>query len=367
MTPPGAARIAYLVEYPTVSGGEQSLLTLLGHLDRDRFRPVVLGPGSGPLADELRKVCVPLVPDPGSEEARARCLREAGIDLVHANSLSMGCRSGPLSVCTGLPAVSHVRDIMRLGGIRKTALLQNRALIAVSRATALALTEQGIPADCVHVIPNGIEVLVHDRKKAGEALRNELGFAGECPVVGCVGQICLRKGQDVFLKAAARVAVEIPEVRFVVVGKRFSTKAESREYEEALHATANRPPLRGRVHFLGWREDALALMAGLSILAHASHQEPLGRVLLEALAAGTPVVATRVGGTPEIIEHEKTGLLVPKGDDRALAEEILRILRIEPLLRHMAAVGREHVVRNYNPHEMVSAIQSQYEGLLGSQ
>ena len=221
------------------------------------------------------------------------------MDLIHADSLAMGCRSGPLCAQCGVPAVAHVRDIMRLGSRRRADLARNRALVAVSRAVANALQAEGLPAERVRVIVNGVDPSIFPpRADAGRRLRQELGLPDDAPVVGNVGQIALRKGQDVFLDAAARVAAAQPDVHFVILGARFSRKAESRAFEEALHAAAARTPLTGRVHFLGWRADAADLIAGFSLLAHAAHQEPLGRVLLEAQAAGTPVAATAVGISP---------------------------------------------------------------------
>lgn len=358
-------RIAYLVEYPTVSGGEHSLITLLRHLDRKRYEPVVVGPARGPLAETLRSNNVRLIQDPDNPRARIRCLREEGIDLIHANSLSMGCRSGPLSRAVGVPALSHVRDIQRLGSDRKEALLQNQRLLAVSRATAGALVAQGIFPDLVRVIYNGIDAREFpSRVESGRRLRQELGIEGASPLVGNLGQICLRKAQDVFLKAAGRVAAAMPAVHFILAGARFSRKAESRAFEAALHAAAEESVLRGRVHFLGWRQDALAVMAGLDVLAHASHQEPLGRVLLEALAAGTPVVATDVGGTPEIIDAETSGLLVSRGDDEGLAAGILRLLGSDSLALGLADAGRDRVRRIFNPTQAAGSVQSQYEALL---
>ncbi len=360
-----SARIAYLVEYPTISGGEQSLFTLLKYLDRKRFEPIVVGPVQGSLAEALGARDVRLIQDPGDSRARVRCLREAGIDMIHANSLSMGCRSGPLSLAVGVPALSHVRDIQRLGRDRKEALTRNRRLLAVSRATAGALVDQGIHPDLVRVVYNGIDAREFpSRVDSGRRLRRELGIREAVPLVGNLGQICLRKAQDVFLKAARRVAAEMPDVHFLLAGARFSRKAESLEFETALHAAADVPVLRGRVHFLGWRKDAPAVVAGLDVLAHAAHQEPLGRVLLEALAAGTPVVATEVGGTPEIIEAGRTGLLVPRGDDEGLAAGILGILESESLAQSLANVGLDRVRRIFNPAQAAGSVQSQYETLL---
>jgi glycosyltransferase involved in cell wall biosynthesis len=360
-------RVAYWLEFPTVSGGERSLLALLERLDRRRFKPVAVAPTEGPLPRALRALDVPVAPDPGDEMKRSEWVRDQAIALMHANSLAMGCRIGPVSRRTGVPSVAHVRDIMRLGGDRRAALNLNRALVAVSRAVARALVAASVPGSRIRVIPNGIDPdAAAPRSDAGKRLRAELGLAMTCPVVGTVGQICLRKAQDVFLEAAAHLAREAPEVRFVIIGSRFSGKAESREFEAALVTRARRAPLAGKVHFLGWRDDAAELIAGLSVLAHPAHQEPLGRVLLEALAAGTPIVATDVGGTPEIVDHEDSGLLVPRGDARALAGGVKRLLNSGSLADHLARNGRARVRERFSPATMTRAVQSLYEEVLAA-
>jgi glycosyltransferase involved in cell wall biosynthesis len=110
----------------------------------------------------------------------------------------------------------------------------------------------------------------------------------------------MRKGLDTLLAAAGRIAGGQPNAHFLIVGQRYSQKQEAFEYEAALHAVASQPPLAGRVHFLGLRDDMPGLLNELALLVHAARQEPLGRVLLEAAASAVPVIATAVGGTAEI-------------------------------------------------------------------
>lgn len=358
-------RIAYWFEFPSLNGGERSCLAMLEHLDREHFAPVAVAPTEGPLADALRAAGVAVHPDPGGDLERIAWLRAERIDLVHANSLAMGCRSGPLGRQAGIPAVAHVRDIMRLGAVRREALGANRALIAVSDAAARALESEGLPAACIQVIRNGIDPHRPEAPPDPAArLRREMGWPADAPVIINLGQICLRKAQDVFLAAAAQVAAARPDARFLVVGARFSAKAESRAFETALHTTAAAPPLQGRVHFAGWRSDAIDLIAGATALAHAAHQEPLGRVLLEALAVGTPVVATRVGGTPEIVHNGVSGRLVPASDAEALAAALIETLENRAASRRFAAAGRERIREDFAPERATRAVSDLYRTLL---
>lgn len=356
-------RIAYLLEFATIAGGERSLLAFLGGLDRDRFTPVVVAPRREPLASALTALDVEHV---ASLEDAGAC------DLIHANSLTVGHRLGsnpPL----GVPTVSHIRDIMRLGAARRRGLAHHRALIAVSEATAANLVAEGLDRERIHVIRNGIRIDAPDRDRARQRLRTELAIAPDTALIANVGQICLRKAQDDFLAAARRVATRRANVHFVIVGERFSRKDESIAFERALHAAAEREPLAGRCHFLGWRDDAIDIIAASDVLAHTAHQEPLGRVLLEALALGTPIVATDVGGTREIIEHDNEGLIVPDGDVDSITRAIERLLpdggcnaTRSPTAERLAATGRDKARTTFSVERMCIDIMSLYDSILGS-
>jgi glycosyltransferase involved in cell wall biosynthesis len=144
--------------------------------------------------------------------------------------------------------------------------------------------------------------------------------------VGTIGQISLRKGQDLFVQAALAIAPELPHVHYLVVGQRLSEKAESRRFEEELRAVAE-GPLAGRLHLLGVRGDVAGILNELTLLVHPARQEPLGRVLLEAAACGVPIVATDVGGTREIFPPEdRAARVVAAGNASALAAAILDLL-----------------------------------------
>jgi glycosyltransferase involved in cell wall biosynthesis len=199
--------------------------------------------------------------------------------------------------------------------------------VAVSDAVADGLRGQGIPEERVIRIYNGVNPKSLRHNLRSGVIRKELGIAETSPLLGCIGQIAIRKGQDLFLDMAECLLKTQPDAHFLLAGARYSNKAESRDYESRLRERSKEPPLKGRVHVLGYRADAASLINDLTVVVVPSRQEPLSRVLLEALALGTPTVATGVGGTPEIIEHEKSGLIVPPGDPEALAGAATRLLQ----------------------------------------
>ena len=341
-------RVALLFEFPTLSGGERSLLAALDGIDRDRWACLALAPPEGRLARALHAAGVEIetlgrLADPLEVAA------EAGADLVHANSLSMAVRAGSVATrADSLPFTAHIRDIQRLGGDRRTALDRSSGLVAVSRAVQASLTKQGLDSTVVH---NGIAP-GPPRQPA------------DIPLVLGVGQISRRKGQDVFLAAAARLVERIPEVQFHVLGERWSRKPEAVEIDQALRRAATAGPLSGRLTLAGWVEDVRERMAGAALLLHTARQEPLGRVLLEAGACGLPVVASDVGGTREIVKDGVTGLLIPPDDPAAAAAACAALLEDADAARAMGEAARERMAQRFPVADAGRGLESAWTAAL---
>lgn len=186
-----------------------------------------------------------------------------------------------------------------------------------------------------------------------EPMRRELGFRDE-PVVGWVGRLTEIKDCATFLKAAGEVAREMPETRFLVVG--------DGELRTDLEAQAERLGLKERVRFLGHREDVPALMAAMDLFVLSSLNEGFGRVLVEAMAAGLPIVATIVGGVAEVVGHGETGLLVPSGEPTAMAEAMLAILQDMGMARRFWERGRR-TAEAHSVERMVADFAALYQEL----
>lgn len=381
--------VAYLCEFPTLLGGERSLLEFLKHRTSAGVNPVVVAPRDGDLGDALARRKIDSVP----WHSEGRCvsaelvasLRKRGVQIVHANSLMTADAAGSLGEALGVPAVAHVRDIMSLSRARRERLGRLSAMVAVSGAVADWLRREQLPEDRIATIYNAVDAAALARAARRGSIRHELGLGGEDVLIGCVGQIALRKGQDVFLDAAARVARTGPTAHFAVAGRRYSEKEESRAFEDRLIAKAAAPPLAGRVHLLGYRHDVPSLLADLDVLVVPSRQEPLSRGLLEGLALGVPSVATTVGGTPEIlagrdarsdrravcsVEDPKgppvvgAGLLVPPDDPEAIARAVESLLSDRQLRERLRAAGPVRVREAFSPEVHVQAIRDLYDRIL---
>jgi len=206
------------------------------------------------------------------------------------------------------------------------------------------------------VIRNGVDVERFAPRPPDEALRSSLGLPSRAPLVVAVSRLNPMKGIDDLLKAAALLEGRFDEARFVIVGD----GASRRDLEEQARLLG----LAGRVLFTGTRLDVAAILSQAAISVAPSLSEGLSNVVLESMAAGVPVVATRVGGTPELLEDGVTGLLVPPCDAPALAVAIGRLLEDEPLARRLGEAARARAVDRFSMQHMVRQTEELYRALL---
>ncbi len=326
-------KLLLVCEYAALNGGERSMLATLPAVVAAGFDVSVVAPAEGPLARELAQRQIEVHPlvvvrsandtfgspsEPRPHEQRRSGLIEiiahARPELIHANSLVMSRLVGPVAEQAGVPSLGHLRDILRLSPAAIADLNANRRLLAVSHATRDYHVAAGLNAERTCVLYNGVDLETFRPRSPSGYLHRELNLPASARLVAAIGQISLRKGFDVLLDAAKTVPAGKDELHFLIVGERHASKDEVVQFERDLHAAAESPPLAGRVHFLGRRDDVPRIMNEIDLLVHPARQEPLGRVLLEAAAAGVVIVATDVGGTAEIFPPESQAAVLVRPD-----------------------------------------------------
>jgi glycosyltransferase involved in cell wall biosynthesis len=370
-------RVLLVFEYPTLNGGEQSLLTILPIVRQADFEVLALAPLEGELADALSALGVEIspfapcgrtgetLPQARRREDLAAAMRRLRPDLLHANSLAMSRLAGPVAVEVGVPSIGHVRDMVSLSRQAIHDLNRHTRLLAVSEATRAWHVAQGMDAGKMFVCYNGVDLDRFRPRPPTGFLHPELALPPTVTLVGTIGQLVLRKGVDVACEAMARLMPNCPDLHWIVVGERFSQKAEALDYERQLREAAARPPLAGRVHFLGVRRDVHLLMNEFTLLLHAARQEPLGRVILEAASAGLPLVATDVGGTAEIVPRDQfVGLLTPADDPAALAAAVASLLHDPAHRRRLAAGLRRRAEAAFAARDAAQRLVGHYDDLL---
>ncbi|HVZ19896.1 MAG TPA: glycosyltransferase [Vicinamibacterales bacterium] len=215
-------------------------------------------------------------------------------------------------------------------------------VVANSQAAAAQVVREGVSPTAVMVIPNGIDL---DRYRPAPARPRRR-------IITTVANLRAEKGHDVLIRAAALVAQRFPDVAFQFAG--------DGPRRAALEAEVKARGLEGVVGFLGHREDVPNLLAQSDAFVLPSRTEAFPNGVLEAMAAGLPVIASRVGGIPEVIAHDRNGVLVPPGDDCALAEAVVDLLQDPARADRLARAARETIVGRYSFDRMVRAFERMY-------
>jgi glycosyltransferase involved in cell wall biosynthesis len=296
-----------------------------------------------------------------------RLIRGERVSIVHTHSSIDGWLGGMAARLARVPVVRtrHVSIPIRRGWNPVYTRLADRVVTSGEAIRALVLAA-GVPPERVVAIPAGVELANYDgtaaingaaadRERASEALLASLGLAR--PVVGSVAMFRGSKGHDHLLEAFQLLRAEVPGARLLLVGDGIR-----RQWVESL---AHERALGDAVVFAGFRDDVPALLAAMDCFALASTRtEGVPQSLLQAFAAGTPVVATRIGGIPEVVEDGRTGLLVPPEDPRALASALAAVLRDGAAARERAARARRLVEERFSHRAAVGRLLALYEELL---
>jgi glycosyltransferase involved in cell wall biosynthesis len=297
----------------------------------------------------------------------ARDLRRSAAQIVHAYSFYGNVFAIPAARLAAAPVViASVRD----RGVYLTAAQQavqrhvcRLADCVLANADAVAgwLAGQGYDPAKLVVIRNGVDLDQFVSPPDAARVRFSLGVPSGAPMVAVASRLTRLKGIEQFLEAAAIVARRFPDVRFVVIG---DTSPAERSYFFLLTGLAERLGISDRVVFTGSRSDVPDLLSCAAVSVMPSLNEALPNALLESMAAGAPVVSTRVGGTPEAVEDGVTGLLVPPNDAGALARAIGRLLSDRDLAARLGQSGRDFVRRRFSMDAMVHATERLYHTLL---
>jgi glycosyltransferase involved in cell wall biosynthesis len=227
--------------------------------------------------------------------------------------------------------------------------------VAISPEVAADLDRLGIGRGKTSIVRLGLELDGLADHPRG-ALREELGIPADAPVIGIVGRLVPIKAHELFLGAAEIVLRSRPDVRFVIVG--------DGELWDELHREVDKRGLAGRVHFTGWRSELAAVYSDLDVVVCCSRNEGTPVSLIEACAAGKPVIGTQVGGIPDIIASGVNGLLVRSGEATALGDAMVELVDSPERCRLMGLAGQRAVRERYGAERMVNELKDLYRKLL---
>jgi glycosyltransferase involved in cell wall biosynthesis len=379
-------RVVELVASGANGGAQESVASVVGRIDRERYDVRVVSLSDGPSVRKWRGLGVPVdvIADPDDHAAArtlAAFLAEWRTQVVHGHMYRaeiVGMGAVQALAAMGLPR-PFVVNTVHSGRIRPDAdreLLRRLTpemdrLIAVSRSIVGKIKADGRTGTPVQMIYNGVDLDRYDDQEACCTLPEEYGFEAGSPLVGVVARLEPEKGHPTLLEAWPLVLARVPAARLLIVGEGSRREALEEQAEslgllgepcigDACVGTRHARP-GARIVFTGRRDDVPAVTAALDVAVLPSYREAQGLVILEAMALSRPVVASNVGGIPEMIEDGVTGLLVPAHDPVALADAIVRLLTDHPLADTIARAGRAQVHERFCVERMVSALQEVYE------
>ena len=337
------------------------MYALIKRINRKKYHPIFFSPCQGPLIKKLRDIGVETVIFKKNIILNLkRLIREKSINLVHVNTIvsTYGAFAGKLA---GTKVLWHIHEDISKG-------LWNQFLKQLIRVLSDKIV---VVSDKIHrsfgnknkvtTIHNGIDLKEFVKDVKGDTIKQEFDLNENFPIIGVIGSISPAKGHKYFLKALVEVEKKYPRVVTLIVGE---SSLVFRRWRGRMEKFVKKLGLRERVIFTGLREDISQIMAALDVFVLPSINEAFGLVLLEAMAFKKPIIASNVGGIPEIVKHGITGLLVPPGDPESLAKAIIEITQHPKEAVKMGERGRERVERYFSLDAYVQKIEKVYEEIL---
>ncbi|MCM8800412.1 MAG: glycosyltransferase family 4 protein [Candidatus Omnitrophica bacterium] len=352
-----------------LGGGQISLIELLRRIDRSRFDIYVIVSEEGRLSQQIKKLNIiyRIIPLPTLKSLNPfiflnainkllKFIRLHRIDLIHANTSRAGLYASMVNKVLNIPLIWHVRipyvDIL----LDRFIAYHCKKIIVVSKSVAKRFA--WLNKDRLALIYNGVDVNRFSPGKDDFNLRNYFGIKPSQKVIGTLGRFSPRKGYETLIYAIKEVIKGFPEVKFLWVGEGdINLKMKFIDKIKKLGITE---------HFIltGFYEEVWHLLKIMDIFCLPSLSEGFSRSILEAMSTGLPVVATRVGGNLEIIEHKVDGLLVPPEDPQALACALIELLSNEEEAKKMGLAGRQKVVERFSIEKNVTLTERLYEEVL---
>ena len=352
-------------------GAERVISNLAASLDPARYRAVLclFRPGWIQERSESRGVSTHVIPTHGMTDwcwayRFRKLLEEERVNLVHAHEFDANVQGAFVVMISGIPIVAtvHGKHYFWEKFRRRLAyrwVSRRATMVAVSEDLKQFIIEKvGVSSGRITVLYNGVDVPPPTAQTDVDACRKELGLPKNDQIVGVVGNLYPVKGHQYLIESIPAVLEKCPNTSFIFAGRG--------QLETELKDQVHRLGLDKRVHFLGLRQDIPRILALLDVFVLPSLSEGLSMAILEAMMAGKPVIATRVGGNPEIVLDGETGFLVPPRDSQVLAASLTKVLSNKRQATRFGEKGKHRAEGQFSLRTMVMAYQSLYEKCLRS-
>lgn len=359
---PGRTHVLVVVGNAIVGGVESFVERLVARLPRDRFKVTVLCPFEGAYTERLRALqaevqVAPMPDDPPwtSLQLATQLVTAGAVDVLHAHLPNAHLLAGLVGCLTGRPVLAtiHGRELSTRDLEVHRAVNSHLSMVckpAYYQALGLGVQPSHLGCD-----PNGVDTAVYTPDGPRADLRRQLGLQADTPLVGWVGRLSPEKAPEVFVRAVLLLASREPRAHAVMVGHG--------PMQDQVAGLIERCGLGPRLHLLGLRDDLPALYRDLDVLVSTSNAEAMPLVLLEAMASGVPVVATRVGGVSDLVEHDRCGFLVAPLDFDDMAARTATLLADDARRAGCGRRARERVQADYTLQANVERIGQRLQAL----
>ena len=355
-----------------IGGMERVIMDLCRYIDPDRYRfSICCTSVRGPLADQMEAEGIPVIFCRNQSRVAKylrglelnRIFKRADIDILHTHHMPAFIDSVIGTRLTKVPVLintDHCKDYQtekrHLMTMERIASCFADEIVAVSHHTRDEMIQyEKIPAEKGSVIYNGIHVKL-TRKESPEELRKEFGLRPDEMVIGTVGRVVDQKGFDLLLQSAPYVLRRFPKTKFMIVG--------GGEREQDLRRLASELGISNQVIFTSWRRDAVDLIQIFDSFALTSRFEGMPMVLLEAMALSKPIVATAVGGVPEVVQNGYNGVLVNDREPEHTAKALLELISDRGLAQRMGSHGRMRYEKYFTAETMAALYEERYRKYL---
>ncbi len=346
-SPTKRTHVLEIVGNAIVGGMENAVLHLTEQLPKERFGVSVLAPFESPFTERLRGLgaevdVTAITEEPSWHSIQLACalIRSRAVDVIHAHLPNAHVLAGLAGTLTGRPVLATVHGRAATTLDIEVQRAADTHLAVVCRASWFHALGVGVDPRHVHLLANGVDTerFRPDRRRDG-ALRRRFGIGANVPVIGFVGRLSHEKGPDVFLQMALSVHTLRPDAAFMVVGEG--------PMLAHLRAFVARSGLAAAVHFAGMQADMPAVFNELDIAVSSSRSEAMPFAVMEAMASALPVVACKVGGVAELVQHGVTGWIANEGDHEGLATRVVDLLDDESMRLAVGRLARQRAVDRF--------------------
>lgn len=350
--------ILYTTSFSTMAGGGQwSLYYLIKHLNKDRFHPVVLCPDEGELAQKMKSIGAEVIffqtgrirsPNPYTIKKLTSIIKDRNIALIHTDSTTETFYAGIAAKIMKVPLIWHIRASDGEWLLDRLLSVLSTKLILV--ADALRTRFKRADKRKAPTIYNGIDLDEFDSYASPRSVREEFSINNDTVLLACVGRIEEKKGQEYLISAMKHAN----NTKLILAGR------ADEFYLKRIQTLCDELGVSDRVIFAGQRDDIPTLLRSIDILVFPTLTEAFSRVILEAMAAAKPVVATDTGGNSEAVTDGVTGYIVRTKNPEALSERIRNLVQDEEKRNQMGMSGRRIVEEKFDIRNIVRQIEDEY-------